>query len=80
MEIVVVGVRRHRYVLVGSCKWRREADSDVLGSLLDQQHALGPAAKNAELQIFARESFSQQLIRRAAEENVQLFTAADLFA
>jgi hypothetical protein len=52
----------------------------VLGGLLDQQHALGPPAKNATLLIFARESFTEQLITRATEENVQLLTAADLFA
>jgi hypothetical protein len=67
-------------VLVGSCKWRREADSDVLGDLLEQQNALGPAAKNAKLLIFAREGFTEQMIRRADEETVQLLTAANLFA
>jgi AAA+ ATPase superfamily predicted ATPase len=80
VEIDVVGVRRHRYVLVGSCKWRREPDADVLGELLEQQHALGPPARNAKLLIFGRERFTERLIERAAEENVQLLTAADLFA
>jgi uncharacterized protein len=79
VEIDVVGVRQHRYVLVGSCKWRREADTDVLGDLLEQQHALGPAAKNARLVIFARERFTERLIARAGDESVQLLTAADLF-
>ena len=79
VEIDIVGVRRRRYVLVGSCKWRREADTDVLGGLLDQQHALGTPAKNATLLIFARETFTEQLTTRAAEERVQLLTAADLF-
>jgi hypothetical protein len=79
VEIDVVGVRRHRYVLVGSCRWRREADTEVLGDLLDHQHALGPAAKDAALLIFARESFTERLTTRAAEENVRLLTAADLF-
>ena len=80
VEVDIVGVRRHRYVLVGSCKWRREADANVLGGLLEQQHALGPAAKNAKLLIFARESFTERLVERAAEEDVRLLTAADLFA
>jgi AAA+ ATPase superfamily predicted ATPase len=80
VEIDVVGVRRHRYVLVGSCKWRREADTDVLGRLLDEQHALGPAAKNAKLLVFARETFTERMTERAAEEAVQLISAADLFA
>jgi hypothetical protein len=30
--------------------------------------------------LFARESFTEQLTTRAAEENVHLLTAADLFA
>ena len=46
-EIDIVGVRRHRYVLVGSCKWRREADIDVLADALEQRHALGPPANSA---------------------------------
>lgn len=52
----------------------------MLGDLLEQQNALGPPAKHAKLLIFARESFTEQLIERAAEENVQLLTATDLFA
>ena len=79
VEIDVVGVRKHRYVLVGACKWRREADTDVLGELLAQRHALGPSARNAKLLIFARESFTEQLRERAGEERVELLTAPDLF-
>lgn len=80
VEIDIVGVRRHRYVLVGSCKWRREADTDVLGDLLEHQHALGPAAKNAKLLVFAREGFTEKMVERAQDEDVQLLTAADLFS
>jgi AAA+ ATPase superfamily predicted ATPase len=80
VEIDIVGVRQHRYVLIGSCKWRRTADSDVLGDLLEQQHGLGPTARNAKLMIFARERFTEQAMERAAEESVQLLTAADLFS
>jgi AAA+ ATPase superfamily predicted ATPase len=79
VEIDIVGVRQHRYVLVGSCKWRRVADTDVLGDLLEQQHALGPSARNAKLLIFAHEDFSDQMTDRAGEEHVRLLTAADLF-
>jgi uncharacterized protein len=80
VEIDIVGVRRHRYVLVGSCKWRREAHFDVLDDLLEQQNSLGPSAKHAQLLIFARERFTEQLHERAAEERVELLTAADLFS
>jgi uncharacterized protein len=80
VEIDVIGVRRHRYVLVGSCKWRREADADVLGDLLEQQNALGPPARNAKLLVFARAGFTEKMIERAGEEDVQLLTAADLFS
>lgn len=79
VEIDVVGVRKHRYVLVGSCKWRREADTDVLGGLLEQQHALGLTAKNAKLLVFAREGFTEKMRERAGDEDVELLTAADLF-
>jgi uncharacterized protein len=79
VEIDIVGVRKHKYVLVGSCKWRREADTDVLGDLLEQQNALGSAAKNAKLLIFAREGFTENMIERAEEEDVRLLSAADLF-
>jgi AAA+ ATPase superfamily predicted ATPase len=80
VEIDLVGVRKHRYVLLGSCKWRREADTDVLGDLLEHQNALGPAARRARLLIFARERFTDQMTRRARDEDVRLLTAADLFA
>ena len=79
IEIDVVGVRRHRYAIVGSCKWRRIADVDVLSDLRTQQEALGPRATQARLAIFAREGFTDAL-RRQAGEDVLLVTAADLFA
>jgi hypothetical protein len=52
----------------------------VLGDALEQRHALGPPANNAKLLIFARETFTEQLIKSAPDENVQLLTAADLFS
>jgi uncharacterized protein len=80
VEIDIVGIRRHRYVLVGTCKSRREADADVLGDLLEQQNALGPAARNAKLLVFAREAFTEKMRARADDEDVHLLTAADLFS
>lgn len=79
-EIDVAGVRDHRYVLVGSCKWRRTADVDVLDELRRQQEALGPKAARARLAVFARERFSARLQKVAREEDVLLVSAADLFA
>lgn len=79
-EIDVVGVRDHRYVLVGSCKWRRSADVDVLADLRRQQEALGPKAARARLVLFARERFGARLRAAARAEDVLLVTAADLFA
>lgn len=79
-EIDVVGVRKHRYVLLGSCKWRRCADVDVLSDLLRQMDALGPQAADARLAIFAREGFTDALRTRAAEHDALLISAADLFA
>jgi len=79
-EVDIVGIRNHRYVLVGSCKWRRTADTDVLGDLRAQQDALGRKAARAQLAIFAREGFSDELRTKAEEEGILLFTATDLFA
>lgn len=78
-EIDVVGVRDHRYVLVGSCKWRRTADVDVLADLRRQQDALGPKAARARLVLFVRERFSEKLRMAARAEDISLVTAADLF-
>ncbi len=78
-EVDVVGVRDHRYVLVGSCKWRRTADVDVLADLRRQQDALGPKAARAHLVLFARERIGEKLRKAAAKEDVLLVTAADLF-
>jgi AAA+ ATPase superfamily predicted ATPase len=77
-EVDVVGVRRHRFVLVGSCKWRRTADVDVLTDLQRQREALGPKAARARLAIFARERFTDALRERAAEDDVLLIAASDL--
>jgi hypothetical protein len=79
VEIDIVGVRKHRYVLVGSVKWRRIVGADVLDDLLGQQAALGAPARNAKLLIFAREGFTDELRQRATEEGVTLLTVQDLF-
>lgn len=78
-EIDVVGVRDHRYVLVGSCEWRRTAGVDVLADLRRQQDALGPKAARARLAIFAREGFAKRLQEQAADDDVLLVSGADLF-
>ena len=79
-EVDVVGTRKQRYVFVGSCKWRKTVGTDVLSQLRAQQEALGPKAARARLAIFAREGFTDELRGEAAEEDVLLVTAADLFA
>jgi uncharacterized protein len=80
VEIDMVGVRKRRCVLLGSCKWRRTADLDVLTDLVGQQQAIGPLAAHARLAIFAREGFTDRLRRRAVELEALLLTAGDLFA
>jgi uncharacterized protein len=77
-EIDIVGVRQHRYVLVGSCKWRKIVDADVLAQLLAQLDALGRAYR-VKLVIFAREGFTDAMRERADEEGAVLLTAADLY-
>ncbi|MHB8296746.1 MAG: ATP-binding protein [Acidimicrobiales bacterium] len=78
-EIDVAGVAHNRYVLLGSCKWRRVVPEGVLDELRDRQAVLGGRAANAKLALFAREGFTATLRRRAAREGVLLVSAADLF-
>jgi AAA+ ATPase superfamily predicted ATPase len=80
VEIDVVGVRKGRYSLLGSCKWRRTVGTEVLDALHDAQASLGGKAAGARLALFARRGFSADLRARAADEDVLLVTAADLFA
>jgi uncharacterized protein len=79
-EIDVVGVDGKRYVLLGSCKWRRVADLDVLGALKQHQGVLGSKAKDAQLVVFAREGFTERLEQQAAEDGTLLVNARRLFA
>jgi hypothetical protein len=78
-EIDVVGTSRHRYALLGACKWRRVVDTDVLDQLRNHQAALGGHAAAARLIIFGREEFTPALHERSAAEGVHLISAADLF-
>ncbi|MGN6258400.1 MAG: ATP-binding protein [Solirubrobacterales bacterium] len=77
VEIDIVGASRGRYELLGSCKWDRSAGTDVLGQLLAHRDQL-PGAAAARLAIFAR-GFDSRLRRRAAEEDVILVGADELF-
>lgn len=78
-EIDVVGVSRHRYTLLGSCKWRRVVDNDVLDQLRDDQAVLSGRAAAARLIIFGRDQFTPALRERAATEGIRLVSAAHLF-
>jgi uncharacterized protein len=78
-EIDVVGTSRHRYTLLGSCRWHRTVDIDVLDQLRDHQASLGGHAAAARLIIFGRDQFTPALRERAAEEDVRLVSAAQLF-
>jgi uncharacterized protein len=78
-EIDVVGTSRHRYALLGSCKWRRVVDIDVLDRLRNHQAALGGHAAAARLIIFGREQFTPELRERSAAESIHLVSAAQLF-
>jgi len=80
IEVDVVGVRKHRYVLVGSCKWRRVAGIDVLEDLYAKQEQLGSRAARARCVLFAREGFTAGLRAQADTDDVLLVSAADLFA
>jgi uncharacterized protein len=78
-EIDIVGASRHRYTLLGSCKWRRTVDIEVLDHLRNHQATLGGRATAARLIIFGREQFTSALRERAAAEGVRLVSAAQLF-
>ncbi len=65
--------------LLGSCRWRRTVDVDVLDALIAHRDALGPKAADARLVVFAREGRSRRLTDRAAEQDVVLVSAAHLF-
>lgn len=79
VEIDVVGIAKGRCTLLGSCKWARRVGVQALDELREAQAALGGKAATARLAIFARSGFDAALRRRAAEEDVLLVTAADLF-
>ncbi len=79
-EVDVVGTARHRFVLLGACKWRQIVGVDVLGKLRDHQAALGGRAAGARLVLFARAGFTAALRQRASEDRVLLVTARDLFS
>jgi AAA+ ATPase superfamily predicted ATPase len=79
VEIDVVGMTKGRYDLLGSCKWSKRAKTSVLRDLFAARDHLGSRAENAALVIFAR-GFEGELVKRAAEGDVTLVSAADLFA
>lgn len=79
-EIDVAGVARSRYVLVGSCKWRRVGTEHDLDQLQRAQSVLGGKAVGAKQVIFARDGFTDKLRERAELEDVLLVNAAQLFA
>lgn len=76
-EVDVVATDRHRFVIVGSCKWSQRASANVLDSLVDDARVLGPTAEGAQLCIFAR-GFDPALTRRASREGVRLIDADEL--
>ena len=78
VEIDIVGVRRHRFELLGSCTWQRTVDEDALDELYEQRAALGGKAARARLALFARDGFTDRVRRRAANEDIMLVTATDL--
>lgn len=79
-EIDVVGMKGRRYVVLGSCKWRRRVDRDVLDQLYEHRAGLGGPAVQARLALFAREGFTDRVSERARQEGVLLVSAADLFS
>lgn len=77
-EIDVIGVRRGRYSFLGSCKWGKRVDHRVLDELIAARDRMGKAGV-ARLAIFGRGEITQTLRERAADEDVLLVSAEDLF-
>lgn len=81
LEVDVAAVDRKGYTLLGSCKWWKDPVGEaVLDELLSARTAIGPKANQAELAIFAKHGFTDELAARAERERIHLITAADLFA
>lgn len=80
-EIDIACAEDDRYTLLGSCKWsRRLVGEDALHALARSRDAIEGRSANAQLAIFARRGFTERLRAAAAQEDVLLVTAADLFA
>ncbi|MHB1468642.1 MAG: ATP-binding protein [Solirubrobacteraceae bacterium] len=79
-EIDIACVDRHRYTLLGSCKWtRRPVGEDALDALERSRDAIEGRTAGARLALFARRGFTKALQRRAAAEDVLLVSSEDLF-
>jgi AAA+ ATPase superfamily predicted ATPase len=79
-EIDVVAMTKTAYTLLGSCKWHRgKVGTAVLDQLYEHKGLLGKQAAQARLALFARDGFHDDVVDRAASENVILITTADLF-
>ncbi|MBI4493753.1 MAG: ATP-binding protein [Chloroflexi bacterium] len=78
-EIDLVGVRRKRVTLVGSCNWRHEYVK--LGDLHDLRATATRVGADAEAHyvLFARSGFDPNLVAVARAEGVILVTPQDMF-
>lgn len=76
-DIVAVGMRGEA-ILLGACEWSTRARSDLLEELYEARSLLGAKGARAKLAVFAR-GFDPGLAKKAAEEDVLLVTADDLF-
>jgi AAA+ ATPase superfamily predicted ATPase len=80
VEIDVVATTKTAYTLLGSCKWHRgKVGTAVLDQLYEHKGLLGKQAAQARLALFSRDGFHDDVVDRAASENVILITTADLF-
>lgn len=81
VEIDVVALDKNGYTLLGSCKWsRRQIGENRLDELYEQRAYLGKKAARAELALFGRSGFADDLKARATREGVHLIHVDDLFA
>ena len=79
-EIDVVALNNKGYTLLGSCKWlTRPVGTKPLDDLYHARATLGPKAAQAQLAIFSKNGFAEDLERRAAGEGVHLVDVSDLY-
>lgn len=80
VEIDIAALDKKGYTILAECKWWDESVGvDVLDDLREAQAIIGPKANQAQLALFSKRGYTDELRTRAAGEGIRLFTVEDLF-